>query len=104
MSEFSAAGLRRICAGKPAFFVAKQFTFEQGTWNRCAVYLHKRARRRAGARMDIAGENTFACTAITLNQNGYRGECNLLNFVPNDLHGGRAAKDHVLGREVLAIR
>ena len=78
--------------GKCALFITKQFAFQQGLGQGCAIECYERTPRPAALCNDGLGDQFFTGTRLTLNEHTAIGGCIPLNELSHLLHGLRLAQ------------
>src|SRR6185312_10545957 len=68
--HFNAARLGNSSARECAFFIAKQFAFNQGGWNGSAVHLNEGLIGKGGILVQEISNCVFSCAALTGDENG----------------------------------
>src|SRR6266516_1940013 len=68
MRHLDAPRFRSIGAGESAFLISEQFTFQEGPWNRRAIYLHVGPRLPWRQTVNHAGDNVLPRPTLSLNQ------------------------------------
>src|SRR5208282_6668539 len=93
VGEFEFAGLAGGGSGESSFFVAEKFALQKIFRNGGAVYLDKWTGSAARFFVDGAGDQVFANTAFSAQQDGGVGGCNPFDGGQHFLHFGTDRND-----------